>query len=247
MRRGPIRPCPAGLALLVLAACGEDVPSFGTPEPVTRSGGQIRDLWQGIFVAAMVVGAIVLGLILYAAVKFRHRNDDIPWQRAGSHLAEAIYVGIPVGIVTVLFAVSTMTEHNVTDPVAHPDLTVRVTGFQWGWKFAYPPGPGTPEVVVIGAGEVDPPVLVLPAGRVTRLELRSTDVIHSFWVPQFMEKRDVLPGVENDIDVTPTRLGVFEGRCAEYCGLDHWRMNFRARVLPGEEFDEWLTAQRPAP
>jgi len=80
----------------------------------------------------------------------------------------------------------------------------------------------------------------------TRLELVSHDVIHSFYVPRFLEKRDLVPGLDNAIDVTPTKTGVFPGRCAEYCGLDHWRMDFSARVLPEPEFRQWAQAQGAA-
>jgi cytochrome c oxidase subunit 2 len=81
---------------------------------------------------------------------------------------------------------------------------------------------------------------VLPRGETTRFELESVDVVHSFWVPDFLEKRDLIPGVDNEIDLTPIREGTYTGRCAEFCGLDHWRMYFHLRVVSGEEFDAWL-------
>jgi cytochrome c oxidase subunit 2 len=102
-------------------------------------------------------------------------------------------------------------------------------------------------VTVTGSGNHPPPQLVLPVGVTTRLELEAHDVIHSFFVPEFLEKKDLVPGLRNTLDVTPTRTGVFAGRCAEYCGLDHWRMDFSARVVPEDEFRQWVQARRATP
>jgi cytochrome c oxidase subunit 2 len=97
-------------------------------------------------------------------------------------------------------------------------------------------------VTIAGSGVEAPPVLVLPEGRTTRLVLRTTDVNHSFWVPSFLQKRDLIQGVDNAIEVTPTKTGTYAGRCAEYCGLDHWQMSFVLRVVPPDDFDAALRA-----
>jgi cytochrome c oxidase subunit 2 len=81
---------------------------------------------------------------------------------------------------------------------------------------------------------------VLPAGQTVRLELRTVDVIHSFWVPEFLTKRDLIPGIDNSVDITPNRVGTFDGKCAEYCLLDHWRMTFIVQIVPPEQFDAQL-------
>ena len=95
-----------------------------------------------------------------------------------------------------------------------------------------------------GTGELHPPELYLPVDQTTQLVLRTTDVNHSFWVPRFLNKRDLIQGVDNVIDITPTDVGRFDGRCAEYCGLDHWRMNFVVNVVSRVEFDDWIRAQQ---
>ena len=87
-----------------------------------------------------------------------------------------------------------------------------------------------------------PPTLVLPVDRTVRLKLIADDVIHSFWVPSFLEKRDLIPGVDNEIDVNVIEPGEWSGVCSEFCGLDHWKMNFSLRAVPPEEFDEWVRA-----
>ena len=106
--------------------------------------------------------------------------------------------------------------------VDQPDLVVEVVGFQWQWQFTY----ADSGIVVTGTPDGGLPVLVLPVDRTTRLDLRTTDVNHSFWVPRFLNKRDLIPGVDNAIDVTPTETGTYDGVCAEFCGLDHGRMRF---------------------
>jgi cytochrome c oxidase subunit 2 len=218
--------------------------SFGVPDPVTREGGRIASLWDGFFLAACAVGAFMLVLILYTVIRYRSRGSDrMPEQGSANYMAEVIYTGTPIVIVIVLFLVSTSTERRVTRAAAHPAETVRVTAFQWGWEFHYP----AEGVTITGSGNERPPELVLPAGVTTRLELEAHDVVHSFFVPEFLEKKDLVPGLHNVLDVTPTRVGVFAGRCAEYCGLDHWRMDFSARVLPEPEFRRWAAAQPKKP
>jgi cytochrome c oxidase subunit 2 len=91
------------------------------------------------------------------------------------------------------------------------------------------------------------PVLVLPVGRTVRFELEAADVIHSFWVPEFLTKKDLIPGVDNAIDVDVVEAGEWVGRCAEYCGFDHWRMTFDVRAVPADEYDAWVAEARAAP
>lgn len=217
--------------------------SFGVPDPVTREGEHIFSLWQGFFLAACAVGVFMLALILYTVIRYRGRGDRIPDQGGANGLAEIIYTGTPIAIVIVLFLVSVATERRVTKVSATPAEVVKITAFQWGWEFRYP----AEGVTVTGSGNDPPPELVLPVGVTTRLELAAHDVIHSFYVPEFLEKRDLVPGLDNALDVTPIRTGVFAGRCAEYCGLDHWRMDFSARVVPDPEFRQWLQARRTKP
>ncbi|MEY2421501.1 MAG: cytochrome c oxidase subunit [Acidimicrobiaceae bacterium] len=223
---------------LLLAGC--ELPSFGAPDAASREGSDVLTLWKGFFVAAMAVGALVLGLIGYVAIRFRRRSDDIPSQK-GEHIPlEIFYTVTPILIVAILFGFSVAAEQRITRTSDHPPLTVNVTGFQWGWKFEYP----NEKVTVLGTGEREPPELYLPVGQTVRLVLQTTDVNHSFWVPAFLQKRDLIQGVDNVIDITPTQIGRYDGRCAEYCGLDHWRMDFIVNVVSKADFDNWIRSQR---
>jgi len=223
---------------LLLAGC--ELPSFGAPDSASRQGDDVLSLWKGFFVAAMVVGAIVLGLIAYVTIRFRRRDDTIPNQR-GEHIPlEIAYTITPIVIVAVLFGFSVAAEQRITRTSDRPPLTVNVTGFQWGWKFEY----ADKKVTVLGTGEAQPPELYLPVNQTTQLTLSTTDVNHSFWVPHFLEKRDLIQGVDNTIDITPTQVGRYDGRCAEYCGLDHWRMDFVVVVVSQSDFDQWIAAHR---
>ena len=219
----------------LIAGCSDN--NFSQPEPASEQGEHTLQLWRVFILIGAAVGGIVLGLILYVAIKFRRRSDEIPSQKSSNVGWEALYTITPVVIVAVLFTLSVTTQNKTENKVANPDLTINVVGFQWGWQFEYP----EQGVMVTGSGSAgERPTLVLPEGRTVRLVLRTMDVIHSFWVPEFLNKRDLIPGVDNSIDITPNRLGTFDGKCAEFCLLDHWRMTFIVEIVTPEAFDAQL-------
>ncbi len=224
---------------LGLAAC--ELPSFGAPDPASEQGREVFDLYRWFAAAATGVGVFVTVLLVYVVVRFRRRSEAIPSQEPYNIPVEVVYTVVPLLIVSMLFVFSVRTEDQVSAESDDPDLVVDVIGFQWQWQFGYVDAAYT----VTGSPEGGIPELVLPVGRTTRLQLLTTDVIHSFWVPEFLVKRDLIPGVDNAIDVTPTEVGVFDGVCAEFCGLDHGRMRFSVQVVSGDDFDAWL-AERSA-
>jgi cytochrome c oxidase subunit 2 len=234
-----LRLAPAVAAAAVLAAC--ELPSFGAPDPKSEQGEDIFGLWQGFFVASIVIGLLVYGLIAYSLIRYRRRNDDVPDQRAYHIPLEIFYTATPVVIVAFLFGFSWLTESRVTELTDDPATRVEVVGFQWSWQFAY-----RDEGFTITGAPGEPPELVLPVGETAQLTLRTTDVNHAFWVPDFLSKRDLIPDVDNEIDVTPTETGEYTGRCAEFCGLDHWTMYFDVRVVEPDEYEDWLADQRAA-
>jgi cytochrome c oxidase subunit 2 len=175
---------------ILLAGC--DAPSLGMPDPVSKEGDRINSLWSGFVIASFLVFGLVVGLILYAAIRFRRRNDDVPRQNPYNVPIEVLYTVTPIVVVAVLFGFSVATQLKVTKPSPQGQaLVVNVTGFQWGWRFEFP----EQGKVVQGAGEVSPPVIEVPVDRPAHFVLRTEDVNHAFWVPQFLEKRDLIQGV----------------------------------------------------
>ncbi|MCU1453911.1 MAG: coxB [Acidimicrobiales bacterium] len=201
----------------------------------------MQRLWSGFFVGAALVTLLVWGLLVWVVLRYRRRPDDdgLPSQKAYNIPVEIAYTAIPIVIVAVLFALSVTTQRRVTNVSPKPDVIVTVVGFQWGWQFAYD---GLGFTVIAAPGQ--PPEMVLPLGSRARLKLVTNDVNHAFWVPKFLEKRDLIPGVRNEIDVTTTKLGSYVGRCAEFCGLDHWAMYFSVRVVPPADYQRWIAQKR---
>lgn len=226
---------------LIAASCAR-APRFGFPDPVTADGKRILSLWQGSVLTALAVGSIVWGLIAYSVLRYRRRRHDqgLPSQRAHNVPLEIVYTVTPILIVVVLFGFTVFTQQKVTAKVAHPDVVVDVIGYQWQWQFRYPD-----EGVVVTGNPAEPrPTMVLPVGSTVRLRLSTTDVIHSFWVPRFLKKLDMIPGVRNEMDVVVQDPGTFAGRCAEFCGLDHARMDFQVEAVSPDAYRLWLDQER---
>lgn len=225
------------------------------PDPITDEGNKIRDLWNFTLAIALLVFVGVEGAILYAVFRFRKRNEDMPVQTHGSTLVEIIWTTIPVLIVIALFTYSFIVLREVENSADDEDLTVHVQGFQFGWEFTIAMndlGTNTPdreaegEISVIGTG-AEKPILRIPVGEPVEFVLQSDDVIHSFYVRDFLYKLDVVPGRDNRFVVTAHTTGTFHAQCAELCGLDHALMQFQLQVLSREEFDAWVAENAPEP
>ncbi len=218
----------------------------GAQDPATSQGRDVLALWRVLLSTGVAVGALVAGLILWTVVRDRRPRGlaagALPAQVRANVPLEVLYTVIPLVLVAVLFGLTMRAQHRVSRQHATPDLAVEVTGLQWGWRFRYP----AQGVTVVGDAN-HPPTLVLPAGADVRLRLVAADVIHSFFVPAFLVKRDLIPGVDNAIEVHPTRVGRFPGYCAEFCGLDHWRMTFDVEVVSPADFQAFVADQQPAP
>jgi cytochrome c oxidase subunit 2 len=233
------------LVALTATACSGEGARLGMPEPITEQGERILTLWQGSWVAAFAVGGVVWGLIIWAVLFHRKRSDDLPPQVRYNLPIEFLYTVVPFIVIAVLFYFTARDENYLEDTSKRPDVTVNVTGFQWSWQFSYPDfktSSGQPVTVVGQAG--GKPVLVIPTSRTVRFNLSSPDVIHSFWVPAFLYKKDVMPGYHNMFQVNATKTGTYEGRCAELCGVDHSRMLFQLKVVTPEEFQSFISSQQ---
>jgi cytochrome c oxidase subunit 2 len=247
----------AGLAAVVVpftTGCSVDeVLRFGWPVGVTPQAEAMRELWTYSAIAALVVGAVTWGVMLWAIAFHRKRkgDDTLPRQTQYNLPVEIVFTALPTIIVAVLFGFTVVVQNYVDTSEAEPDLRVAIEGFQWNWEFAYPDTQGPDGEVVSTLGTSDTiPLLVLPAERRIEFEQRSHDVIHSFWVPEFLFKRDVFPMPEtNDQDFvwqidSIDREGAFVGRCAELCGTYHAFMNFEVRVLQPALFDQYLALRQ---
>ncbi|AUS77929.1 cytochrome c oxidase subunit II [Actinoalloteichus sp. AHMU CJ021] len=236
-----------GLVAIATTGCSAgDVLRFGWPEGITPQATDMRQLWTWSVIAALVVGVIVWALILWPVIFHRKRGDEMPRQTQYNVPLEIVYTVIPVVMISVLFYFTAVTQNYVTNTEDDPDVTVDVVAFQWNWEFRYQ-GYTTPdgdEVSTIGTSD-EIPLLVLPTDQVIQYELYSNDVIHSFWVPEFLFKRDNIPNPEannqdNVFQNTIDRSGSFVGRCAELCGSYHAMMNFEVRALPTDLFDQYM-------
>jgi cytochrome c oxidase subunit 2 len=221
---------------------------FGWPPGITEQSQDMRKLWTWSVIAALIVGILVWGLIIWAVIRYRKRSDELPRQTAYNLPLEIVYTIIPFIIIAVLFFFTVTVQNKVQARSNNPDLTVAVNAFKWNWQFVYPKttGPGGQPVNTVGTS-TEIPILVLPTDETIRFELRSADVIHSFWVPEFLFKLDVIPGNENGRDnvfqVTVRQQGAYVGRCAELCGTYHAYMNFEVRAVSPQAFQAYLAAR----
>jgi len=202
---------------------------------VTKEGRDTLNVWYGSFTTACIVGGIVIVLILWAALWYHRRSpDQLPRQVRYNLPIEVLYTLIPVVIVAVLFYFTAIRENDM-DHFKGSKLNVGVVGFQWSWQFNY-----LNDGLSVTGRPGEPPQLVLPVGEKIHFYETSPDVIHAWWVIPFLFKRDVVPGRVNEFALTVTKTGVFQGKCTEYCGVDHDRMLFTVRAVDQATYQSWL-------
>jgi cytochrome c oxidase subunit 2 len=236
-----------GLAVLVVVNAQSIITSFWPPTPASTQGQAIHDLYTIVFIIAAIIFFVVEGLILWTVIRYRRRpgDDELPPQTHGHNLAEIVWTVVPTLIVIYLFFISWQSLNTVDARVPNPNLTVRAIAGQFQWTFDYleaNAGPDDKPVFTVTAPLAPDGGLVLPAGQTTHLYLQSNDVIHAFYVPQFLFKRDVVPGHLNefDLDVLPEFAGqTLSGQCAELCGVGHDIMMFNVVVMSTADFQAW--------
>lgn len=236
------------LVALALAGCSQDTMAqwgrWGMPVAASEQAPWIGNLWSGAWIASMVIGVFVWGLMLWVSVRYRRKRDnEVPRQTRYNLPMEILYTMVPFLIIGVLFFFTVQSQDNVLAKVNdRPVHTVNVIGQKWSWSFNYmeQQNPAV-NAVVYDTGTVERlPDLYLPVNEPVRFNLASADVIHSFWVPEFYFKLDVIPGHPNSFDVTPSRTGEFLGKCAELCGTYHSAMLFKVHVVSVEEYNAHL-------
>jgi len=251
----------AGSAVLFLSGCSvdehSDIKRLAMPVPASKEAQHMFDLWLWSWLAAIITGVIVWGLIFYAVVRYRRRNEsEIPVQTRYNLPIEIFYTVAPVMMVIVFFFFTVQTQDDVlhapkdlTAANAQADLNITVVGQKWNWTFNYskgssaiPAGSAVWEAGTPASENGNGPTLWLVKGQSVSFDLYSADVIHSFWVPAFLFKMDVVPGrqKQNHFTLTPDRSGTFDGRCAELCGVYHSRMLFNVKVTDQASFDRHM-------
>ncbi len=232
------------LGTVLLTGCSSETTEqwkrLGLPEAASDRTEAVRSLWIGAWIAALIVGVAVWALILYVVVRYRKRNDEAPKQVRYNLPLEVLYTLAPFAIIGVLFFYTVEHGNQITKMSGTPQHTVNVVGQQWQWTFNYKDQVNGQDGVW-ETGTLDKPAeLWLPVNESVHFDLTSPDVIHSFWVPAFYFKLDVIPGRTNKFEVTPTKTGTFAGKCAELCGLYHSRMIFTVKVVTRAEYDQHL-------
>jgi cytochrome c oxidase subunit II len=229
--------------VLFVSACASDAPQT-TLEPKGPIAKSIDDLFNGVFLVAVVVFVVVEFGTLFLVLKFRRRTDDdpdeLPAQTHGNFRLEIAWTIVPAVMLAVVgfFTLRTLFDVNRTD---HEAMTVKVTGQQWFWEYTYDTnGDGKfDDGDVLTAND-----LVVPAGVDVNLEIHSNDVIHSYWIPALNGKKDAVPGREHPLRINADQPGVYVGQCTEFCGLSHAYMRQRVVALTPDQFDEWLANQQ---
>jgi cytochrome c oxidase subunit 2 len=221
----------AGLLALV-AGCA--------PTSVTEQGRDTYAVYNLFLWIAAGLFTLVMVLLLWSVVRYRRRDDELPKQTHGNNRLELTWTVLPFLLVIFLFIVTVRAQDKQLALAARPAVVVDVTAFQWSWRFAYE---GSAAQVVGGPDKV--PEMVVPVGQPVRIKLTSADVVHSFYVPRTLFKRQAIPGHPSEFDLTFDKTGIYHGQCAQFCGVAHAEMLFQVRVVSQGEFQSWLaTAAR---
>jgi cytochrome c oxidase subunit II len=234
-----------------MGGCGF-YPTYGASRGATKQGQDTFKLYSGMMTTGIIIGGLVGLLILFTVLRYRKRSDEMPRQFHESIPIEVLYTVIPVLIVAVLFLYTVLTENNVNATAAtnatvtatgRPVVNIRVTAFQWGWRFDYP----ALNVGVAGETTNGPnnhgPQMRVPVGQTVQITLVSDDVIHGFYVRDFNFSRYALPGVTNVFDLDVLHPGTYNGQCTQICGLYHSEMLFSVKAESPAAFRRWAQTQ----
>lgn len=204
-----------------------ECPTLAAASELARQVDRSFLLIGGVTVALLI---LITVLMIAFAIRYRRSRSPVASQAHGHTALEVAWIVVPVVIVCWMFAVGVgpfLRERAVPEGA----YVIRVTGRQWTWSFHYP------------AGGVDSPELVVPVNVAVKLELRSDDVIHGFYIPDLRIKEDVVPGYSNYLWFKADRTGVYNVFCSQFCGKDHSQMHTVLRVLPPADYDRWLNEQ----
>ena len=226
------------IALVLLTGCAK--------EGISPTARDVHQLYTVIMLLALPVFIGVEAVLIWCIVRYRKRDDEAPSQTVGGTRSLAVFFAIPAVIVATLFPFGEATLMRVQQEPT-PLVKIDVEGFQWEWTFLYL----NEGIFVSGKTASDtapqvPAQMYLPVDQPVQITLTSRDVIHSFFVPDLLFKRDAIPGRTSTFTFTPTVLGVFHAQCAEFCGLWHPRMTFDVHVVSPPDYQAWILQERKA-
>ena len=247
----------AVLAMAPLVASA-DWNNINLTRGVTPYSEEVYQLHMLILWVCVITGIGVFGAIFYSILKFRKSKGAVPAQWHENTLVEFLWTAVPA-VILVVMAIPATKALVMMEDVAHSDMTIKVTGYQWRWRydyinegvFLYSGLARTSDVARQLNSGIDPKTvdnyllevdreLVLPVGRKIRFLTTASDVIHAWWVPALGWKRDAIPGYINESWALIKEPGVYRGQCAELCGKDHGFMPIVVRALPEAEYKAWL-------
>jgi len=207
---------------------------------VTNHTERVVSLWNGSWIVLYAVGVIAWGLMFWAIIVYRRKKNDteIPAQFRYNMPIETLFTVIPFILVLGFFALTARDIDAIEKPVAS-DYRIEVVGKQWSWDFNYTNDNVFDSGIQLQAdgSEAELPTLYLPVNKSVEFDLISRDVIHSFWVIDFLYKKDVFPGRVNKMYLTPQVIGEYKGKCAELCGEFHSAMLFNVKVVSQADYD----------
>jgi len=242
------------ITTLVLAGCTpEQLNGYlpGSGETTNHTSSTVG-LWVTSWIVLLVVGVVTWGLIIWAAVVYRRRKGQtgLPVQLRYNLPIEIFYTIVPLILVLGFFAFTARDQAQIEEPIKNPDVQIEVFGKRWSWDFNYVKedvySAGV-QAETIEDGQLDTknlPKLVLPVDKTVEIKIESRDVIHSFWIVEFLYKKDMIPGKSNYMYFTPTELGTFQGKCAELCGEYHANMLFTVDVVSEADYEKYIEGQR---
>jgi cytochrome c oxidase subunit 2 len=260
----PARLAALALALVALAAVPEAMAAWevNMPKGVTELSDDIWGLHMLIFWVCVAIAVVVFGAMIYSIVKFQKAKGAVPAKFSHSTTLEVVWTAIPI-VILVLMAIPSARMLVKLEDTRDPDLTVKVTGYQWKWRYEYLDDEisfysnldeESNLIRQVGSGmnprdkdnylrDVDEP-MVVPVGSKVRVLITSSDVIHAWWVPEIARKKDAIPGFINEFWFRVEQPGVYRGVCAELCGRDHGFMPVVVEALSPEAYSAWVNERR---
>lgn len=199
---------------------------------------QFTHVWSTDLPIAIVVFSLVVGVLFFALWRFRARPGRLPSRQSKHPRLEAAWILSVLGMAVFLMVLSTTANAQEFHGNPAPSMHVNITAFQWCWKASYP---GTSVTVTGDCLNGRDPVVVLPVGETIEVDLTSNDVVHELWIPYFRFKMEAFPDHWNHFPLTLTHTGTWVGRCSEFCGLYHDRMDLYVKGVSKAAFQKWLT------